>query len=388
MKLKLGVMFGGTSVEHEVSIISALLAIENIDREKYEVIPIYITKNKELYTSRKFLNIENFKNIDDAIKGAYKVDIEVKNNNIYLRQNKFFMPRTFDVDIFYPIVHGSGIEDGTIQGYLEFKGVPYVGSNVLSSAIGQDKAIFKNICMANGISVLDYKVFYDFELENTKYIEDEVAKLSFPVIIKPSTLGSSVGISIATSKEEVISKISEAFKFDYKVIVERKITSLREINVSLLGDEKEVSISSMEEIVTPNEYYTYDDKYKSDRKGMKTSKSSNKRIIPAKIDESLENEIKDISKKIFKVSGFSGIVRFDFLIDKENSKVYFNEPNTIPGSLSVHLWNGSGVKFTEILNKSIDVAINNYKRKEGKIKSFDTNILSFRGGKNLKGKLK
>ena len=387
MKLKLGVIFGGTSVEHEVSIISALLAIENINREKYEVIPIYITKEKELYTSKKFLNIENFKNLKTVTKGANKVDIYVKNNNIYLKEKKFLFPKLIDIDIFFPIVHGSGVEDGTIQGYLDFLGVPYVGSDVLASSIGQDKAIFKDVCIANKIPVLDYKVFYDFELPNTRYIEEEVSKLGYPVIVKPSTLGSSVGIEIVKNNNELISKVSEAFKYDYKVLVEKKINSLREVNISVLGDEKNMELSALEEIITGNEYYTYDDKYKGGTKGKTTSKYSDKRIIPAKLEESMEKEICDISKKIFRVSGFSGIVRFDFLIDKDNSKVYFNEPNTIPGSLSYHLWNGANKNFHEVLDEAIKISIDNYKRKEGKIKSFDTNILSYRGGKNMKGKL-
>lgn len=387
MKLKLGVIFGGTSVEHEVSIISALLAIENINREKYEVIPIYVTKQKELFTSKKFLNIENFKNLSTVTKGSSQVDVFVKNNNIYLKEKKILFPKLIDIDIFFPIVHGAGVEDGTIQGYLDFLGVPYVGSGILASSIGQDKAIFKDICIANGIPVLDHKVFYDFELPNTKYIEEETSKLGYPVIIKPSTLGSSVGIKIANNKEELISKISESFKFDYKVVVEKKITSLREVNISLLGDEKTIKLSALEEIITKNEYYTYDDKYKGSTKNKTTPKYSDKRIIPAKIDDDLSKEICDISKKIFRVSGFSGIVRFDFLIDKDNGKVYFNEPNTIPGSLSYHLWNGADKNFYEVLDEAIKISINNYKRKEGKIKSFDTNILNYRGSKGMKGKI-
>ena len=387
MKIKLGVIFGGKSVEHEVSIVSALLAIENIDREKYEVIPIYVNKENQMFTSNKFLNIENFKDFDNITKNATKVDIELVNNNIFLKQKRWLFPKLIDVDIFYPIVHGAGVEDGTIQGYLDFKKVPYVGSSVLASAVGQDKVIFKDICIANNVPVLDYKVFYDFDLSNTKNIIEEVSQIGFPVIIKPSTLGSSVGISVAKTKDELIEKMSEAFKYDYKVLIEKKINTLREVNISLLGDEKEVELSAIEEIITKNEIYTYDDKYMG-KSNIKNSKYSGNRKIPAKLSSELQEEIESISKKIFKISSFSGIVRFDFLIDKDNNKVYFNEPNTIPGSLSYHLWNGKGYRFNEVLDKSIQIAIDNYKRKEGKIRSFETNILGIYGNKGMKGKLK
>ena len=398
MKIKLGVIFGGESVEHEVSIISAVQAMESIDEEKYDIIPIYISKDRIWYTGAMLRDIDVYKDFEDLKKYAKEVVLTRKKGKFFLQTTKgLFRKDITDVDIIFPIVHGNNVEDGSLQGYLESVGIPYVGSHVLGAALGQDKVLMKQVFKSNDLPIVDYTWFYDNEyLENKDSILKNISTLKYPVVVKPATLGSSVGITYVKSDADIDSAIKEAIKYDNKIVVEKAVENLIEVNCSVLGNYKYQETSALEEVLSDNELLTYADKYIGGAKGkfkggMKSSKgmASTSRVIPARIDKKLASDVTDLSKKVFKALNLSGVCRIDFLIDKKANKVYINEPNTIPGSLAFYLWEPVGKGYKTLINDMINIAIKDYKLKEKKTYSFDTNILSnYNGLKGAKGKLK
>ena len=398
MKIKLGVIFGGESVEHEVSVISAVQAMESIDEERYDIIPIYISKERIWYTGAMLRDMDVYKNFDDLKRYAKEVVLIKKGDKYYLQSTKgMFRKDITDIDIAFPIVHGNNVEDGSIQGYLESTGIPYVGSHVLGAALGQDKVLMKQVFESNDIPVVPYTWFYDYEYEeDNKSILDKINKLKYPVVVKPATLGSSVGITYVKTDSDIKDAIKEAIKYDNKIVVEKAVSNLVEVNCSVLGNYKHQDTSALEEVLSDNELLTYADKYIGGSKGklkgaMNSSKgmASTSRIIPARIDKKVEEKIKDISVRAFKALNLSGVCRIDFLIDGKTNDVYINEPNTIPGSLAFYLWEPVGKGYKELLSDMINIAIKDYKEKHKKTYSFDTNILSnFNGLKGAKGKLK
>jgi len=395
MKIKVGVIFGGETVEHEVSIISAVQAMGFMNEDKYEIIPIYITKDRTWYTGKMLMEIDVYRNFDDLKKYAKKVVLYKKNGSFVLQSLGLFKRVVSELDIVLPIVHGNNAEDGTLQGYLESIGIPYAGSRVLGASLGQDKVVMKQVMESNGLPVVPYTWFYDTDyLTDTDSILKQIDKIGYPVIVKPASLGSSVGIEVAKSNKEIDSAIVEAIKYDTKIVVEKKIENLVEVNCSVLGNYEFQNVSAIEEVMGADEFLSYRDKYigGSKSKGGSKGMASTNRIIPARIDEKLSDQVKELSKKVFKVLNMSGVVRIDYLIDKKNKKVYVNEPNTIPGSLSFYLWEPVGKKYEELLDDIITIAIKDFKNRSKKTYSFDTNILSnaggFKGSKGLKTKLK
>ena len=398
MKIKVGVIFGGETVEHEVSIISAVQAMENIDKEKYEIVPIYISKDRIWYTGKMLMDIDVYQNFDDLKKYAKQVVLTKTKDGFYLQTTKgLFRKNITDIDIAFPIVHGNNAEDGTIQGYLDSVGIPYVGSRVLGSGLGQDKVVMKQIFKDMNLPIVDYIWFFDsdYAFDSEKVFED-VKKLGYPVIVKPATLGSSVGITYVKDENVLANAIEEAMKYDVKVIVEHAVQNLIEVNCSVFGNYSHQETSLIEEVTSDEEFLTYEDKYIGGSKGkLKGSHSkgmaSASRIIPARISDDLTHDIKETSKKVFRALNLSGVCRIDYLIDKKTNKYYVNEPNTIPGSLSFYLWEPTGKKYTQLLDEMITLAIKDYKNRSKKIYSFESNILAnygVKGLKGMKGKLK
>lgn len=391
MKIKVGVIFGGPTVEHEVSIISAVQAMESMDSEKYDIIPIYISKDRTWYSGKMLMDIEVYRDFDMLKRYAKKVNLINHNGAFYLQSCKGLKRFVTDIDVVFPIVHGNGVEDGSLQGYLETVGVPFVGSSVIGSAIGQDKVIMKQVMNSCGFPVVPYTWFFDCEYLNDKdEILKVINKLGYPVIVKPSTLGSSVGINVVKTENDIDKAVMEAIKYDQKIVVEKVIENLVEVNCSVMGNYDYQEVSELEEVSSDDDFLTYNDKYVGNGKGGKSKGMvSASRIIPARIDEKMSKEIKELSKELFKCLNFGGVCRIDYLIDKKAKKVYVNEPNTIPGSLAFYLWEPIGKKYSQLLDELITVAIKNYKEKSKKIRSFDTNILNnfngVKGSKGLKG---
>ena len=391
MKIKVGVIFGGTTVEHEVSVISAVQAMNHMNTEKYDIVPIYISKDKNWYTGKMLMEIDIYKDFEDLKRYAKKVTLYNKNGVFCLQSLGMFKKVVEELDIVFPIVHGNGMEDGTIQGYLETVGIPYVGSNILGSALGQDKIVMKQVMKDMKLPIVPYTWFFDNEyLENKEEIVKNIKKLGLPVIVKPASLGSSVGIDVVSDISKLDAAISDAIKYDNKIVVEKVIEDMIEVNCSVLGSYSYMETSAIEEVMSANEFLTYKDKYVGSGKGTKSKgMASTNRIIPARISEEQTNLIKDYAKQTFRALNLSGICRIDFLIDKKDGKVYVNEPNTIPGSLSFYLWEPTGKKYCDLLDEAITIAIKEYKNKSKKTKSFDTNILrnfnGLKGAKGLKG---
>lgn len=396
MKIKVGVIFGGETVEHEVSIISALQAIENMNRDKYEIIPIYIAKDRTWYTGHMLFDIDVYKDFKDLKKYATPCTLISKDGSFYLQKTKgIFRKNLAELDIAFPIVHGNNVEDGTLHGFLKTVGIPFVGSGVLGSALGQDKVVMKQVFSSMNLPIVDYVWFYDTEYaEAAEDILKSIRVLGFPVIVKPATLGSSVGITFVKNEAELKVAIETAIQYDQKVIVEKAVSNLVEVNCSVLGNYSYQETSEIEEVLTSDEILTYQDKYISGGKG-KTGKgmASASRVIPARIDQNTTKEVRNLAMAAFRALNLSGVCRVDFLIDRDTKKVYINEPNTIPGSLSFYLWEPTGKKYSELLDNLLTQAIKDYKDRQKKVYTFDTNILSgyvmgAKGLKGVKGKLK
>ncbi len=394
MKIKLGVIFGGCTVEHEVSIITAVQAMNNINIDKYDIIPIYISKDRTWYTGKMLMDIDVYKDFESLKKYASEVTLVKKENGFFLQKTKgLFRRDVTELDIVFPIVHGKGVEDGSVAGFLDLIGIPYVGPHILGAALGQDKVVQKQVLEASGINIPAYTWFYDTDyLNDNKEILKNIKKLKYPVIVKPANLGSSVGISVAKDEVEVEEAINEAIKYDNKIVVEQMISNLMEVNCSVLGNYEYQETSAIDEMITKNSFLTFSDKYLSGAKGKKTGiktpgkMSSSDRVIPARISKEVEEKVRDMAKKTFKALNLSGIARIDFLIDKKTNEVYVNEPNTIPGSLAFYLWNYTGKDYKTLLDDAITIAIKDYKNNSKKVTSFESNILSnFNGSKGLKG---
>lgn len=386
--INVAVFFGGDSVEHEVSIISAVQAMTHLNRDKYNVIPIYLAKNGVMYTSNAMFEINSFRNMKELLAKSRAVNIFNNGQSVILKtdkKNDFSGRKPIKLDVALPIVHGTNCEDGSLQGYFETLRLPYAGCDVLASSVGMDKAIFKSVLRTAGIPVLDCIRFSarDFtEFSNTILHRIETA-IGYPLIVKPVNLGSSIGISKVSSADDLKSAIDNAFMYSDSVLVEKAIKNLREINCSVLGDENECVASPCEEPFGSDEILSYEDKYtnSSKTKGM----ASLKRKIPADIPEDLTQSIKEFACRTFKAIGGHGVVRIDFLMDNQSKEVFVNEINTIPGSLAFYLWEVGGMKYTELLDKLISLAFSRQRKKENLHFEIDTNILSQCGSFGAKG---
>ncbi|MBP7185697.1 MAG: D-alanine--D-alanine ligase [Ruminococcus sp.] len=398
MKINLAVLFGGRSVEHEVSVISAVQAMASINKEKYNIIPVYMTKKSEFYTSEKMLDINSFKDIPALLAESTEcvfVRSEGKVQLVRQKIKKFGSNLISDVDIAFPIVHGTNVEDGALQGYLQTLDLPYVGCDVLASAVGMDKYVMKILLKEAGFPVLDCCRFSSYEIDDMDNMIAQVeAKFGYPVIVKPINLGSSVGISKAKDRDGLINSIEEAFQFADRILVEPAVVQLKEINCSVVGDSEEAEASVCEEPVqaSSDEILSYDQKYKGDggKNGSKSGGGSKgmatlKRKIPAEITPEQDEFIRKTAVDAFRYLGCNGVTRIDFMIDMATDKVYINEINTIPGSLAFYLWEPKGVKYPELLERLIQLALKRYRQSEKISYTFDTNILSMGGSFGSKG---
>ena len=409
--IKVGVFLGGKSVEHEISIISMIEATLRLDENKYEIVPIYISKNGVMYTREDLLDLEMYRDMEVLLKRCYKVAVvnDGKKVNVVRVPAPIIGKKILNtIDVAFPIVHGTNVEDGTIAGFLNLLDIPYVGPDVVASSLGMDKILFKKVLKESGLPVVDYVSFY-----GTEYIKDEEKilkeineKLKYPLIVKPGNLGSSVGIKKVKNQRELEEAISFAMEFSDRILIENCVGKLKEINCAVLGDITETCATECEEPILSGEILSYTDKYVGENgsKGGKSGKfgprkggkigarkggsggvnnSMEGKKLPADIPEETRNEIQRLAQETFKLLGCSGISRVDFLIDEEINKVYVNEINTIPGALSWYLFEASNRKFEDVLDEAINIAIKRYSTREKLTFSYDQNILALTGG--LKG---
>ena len=399
--IKVGVIFGGETVEHEISIITAVQAMSFIDTTKYEVVPIYISKDRNWYTGELLKDMSSYKNLEDIPMVAKEVTLTKRDDKFILQKKRgLFKGVANTIDVAFPIVHGKGVEDGSLSGYLDTIGIPYVGPGVLGAALGQDKVVQKQVMKESGVPVVDYTWFYDHEYQDDEEsVLKEIKKLGYPVIVKPARLGSSVGIEVAKNEKEVREAIEEAIKYDEKIVVEAMVKNLVEVDCAVLGNSEEMECSLIGEMLTDNDFLTFEDKYigegggkKGGAKGSTGGKVTTSGFkIPAELDKKLEEEIYEISKKAFRCLNLKGVTRFDFLVDSKDKKVYVNEPNTIPGCLAFFFYTPKGKKYPQLLDELIKGAIKDYKDSKKKVTSFDSNVLSTydgaKGSKGAKGKM-
>ncbi len=390
MKTNIGVFFGGRSTEHEISVISASQAMHAIDRDKYDVTPIYITKQGHWYTGDALFDVKNYRNIPELLKQCQEVYMHpvYDDYNLYRSEKKMFGSDILTkLDVVIPVLHGSNVEDGIFEGVLQTIGIPYAGCDVLSSANGMDKITMKMILHANDVPVVDYVWFTDNEWGNKR---DEVIgrienKLGYPVIVKPANLGSSVGIGSAHNREQLIEKVNEAERYSMRIIVEHLVEDLQEINCSVLGDCDEYRMSVLEEPIKSGDFLTYDQKYLGGGKGSKGMQSSQKRI-PAELPKEETERIQYLAGETFRVLSCHGVSRVDVIVDRKTRQVYVNEINTIPGSLSFYLWEATGLPFDKLMDTLVKLALKRKRQQGLKTVSYDQNIFNLGGGiKGAKG---
>lgn len=369
---KLGVIFGGVTCEHDVSVVSGLQLIENVNKNKYEVIPIYIHSNGEWYTGNELLNSKIYKEFDKHEASLKKAIIPPNQKGLLVFEKGLFAKNKFiELDVVIPAMHGMNGEDGTLQGLLELANIPYTSSGVLGSSVGMDKILMKKVFEAHELPVLPYTYFIrdEWNENQEKVLEKIESILSYPMFVKPSNLGSSIGISKAKDRKGLINAIEIAVNYDSRVIVEKGVEELIEINCSALGIGDDVNTSVCEQPVNWEEFLTFEDKYMRGSKSSKnTNKTSNKsgtkqggmenmdRRIPANIPDEQTKEIQELTKKAFKSLNSKGVVRIDYIIDKKDEKVYINEINTIPGSFSFYLWKHNGLEYPELIDKLVEIA--------------------------------
>lgn len=404
MKIKLGIIFGGKSVEHEISIITGNQAINAVNQEKYEIVPIYISKKGLMYTGSELLDLNNYRDLNALLSKVTQITLVndgEKINLVRFPAKRFKNNILNTIDVAIPTMHGTNGEDGAIQGYLEILGVPYAGCDILASSVGMDKIMMRRVLKETGIPSLDYVSFYSLDyINNPEQIMDEIEnKINYPVIVKAGNLGSSVGIKKAKDRIKLKEAIEYAIQFSDRIMVEKAIEHLREINCSVIGDPVDAEASECEEPFGTDEILSYSDKYmpgkgnKAGKMGTKISGNSKEqgmaaldRKIPADITFERKKEIQDLAIKTFKTLGCSGVSRIDFMIDKDTDELYVNEINTIPGALSFYLWHATNLEFDKEIDKLVELAFKRQRQRQERTYSYDENILAMSGSGKLGAK--
>ncbi|HOV45477.1 MAG TPA: D-alanine--D-alanine ligase family protein, partial [Exilispira sp.] len=354
-----------------------------IDRKKYKPIPLYITKEGEWLTGDCLLDIETFKKGDYSRAEKVFLDPGCKNKSKLLTSKKGLLNnyKTIDVDVIFPALHGTYGEDGSIQGLFDILDIPYAMGSVLSSANGMDKVTMKKLFAFHDIPIVKYLWFYRNHIESCRenVISSIEAQLGYPVIVKPSNLGSSIGISKAKDRKTLDDALNIAMQYDSKIIIEKAIENLREINCSVLGYQDNLEVSLCEEPLVGESILTFDDKYiRANTKGTNTG-----RKIPAPISDELRVKIEEMAKECFMAIDGSGCARVDFLLENDDL-LYANEINTIPGSIAFYLWQPKGKEFTELIDDILQIAFKVYEEKKKNMYRFDVNLFLKLQQKGLK----
>ena len=385
-KIKVAIAFGSRSVEHEVSIVTAMQVFENIDRDKYDIIPVYIDKKGRWLVDKKLQKLENFKTLKLGVKAPEYVFGASPSVKALSPKSVFNFFRSIKADIYFPVVHGTFGEEGTIQGLFEIADVPYVGSGVTGSAVGMDKIIQKSVFKDNGIPVVKYIWFLKNEWQDNKVkiIEKIEKTLGYPVFVKPANLGSSVAINKAGGLKELENAIEIASNFDRRIIVEEGKEGIIEINCSVIGNN-ELTASVCEQPVKGNAMLTYEEKYlKGEKvKGLPAGRQGMaglSRLVPAPISEELTKKIQETAKKAFRTVDAAGISRVDFMVRPDMEEFWITEINTLPGSLSFYLWEKSGISFSELIDRLINLGFERYKEKQELTFSYDSDLITKTSG--------
>lgn len=376
-KLRVAVFFGGRSTEHEVSVVSAIQACEHLDTQKYEIIPIYISKTGDFYTNEKFLDIKNFKDVRALLLASTKITLSRKDGAAGFHSFGGLRPRFTPFDIAFPIFHGSFGEDGAIQGLFEMVQTPYVGFNVTGSAIGMDKIASKAIFVQLGLPIGKFATINrrDWIADQETCLHAVTQTLQFPMFVKPATIGSSIGVNKANDRDKLSFNIEVAATYAEKILIEEAFENCLEVNCSALG-YREVEASVCEMPIASAEVLSFQDKYQRGGKGSKgAGMASLSRQIPAPISNELTKKIQDATIKIFKAMDGCGVARIDYFVDKEKEQFWVNEINTPPGSLAYYLWEKNGVSFAQLLDRLIQCGLDRVEDQKKTQYTFESGLL-------------
>ena len=371
-KLNLGILFGGRSCEHEVSVTSAISILKAIDPHQYNLSLIGIDKSGhwQLATDLDQI-IENGKvrdllpdSLSDSLKQSVSIDLHHQGNLTRVIQERHLpVPR---LDVIFPVLHGTFGEDGTLQGALEMAGLPYVGCGVVASALAMDKALAKKVFAAEGIPQAPYLVctIHDWRRRNDYLVKTVEQTLGYPSFIKPANMGSSVGINKAANHVQLISAINHAFDFDNKIVIEQAMQNCREVECSILGNEHPRA-SVIGEIIPGAEFYNYETKYLDDKSRL---------VIPAALEEKTSQRIRQLAIAGFKAIDGAGLARVDFFVNRETNQIFLNEINTMPGftpiSMYPQLWAASGITYPQLIDRLIQLALEQHQLKQSLKRSF------------------
>ena len=398
MKKQIGVIFGSRSCEREVAIISAVQLMRFADPDKYDIIPVYIDEHGSWYTGEILKQIETYKPFRPETKGIRKVFPDLSSGSGALlclnRGNGLFAKDRLEIaariDAYIIVMHGMNGEDGTLQGLMELANIPYTSTGVTGSSVGMDKIIMKQFFKGADLPVLpgEWYTRREFTADPQKVIADVSGKLGFPVFVKPANQGSSIGVSRADSEEKLKEALELAFEYDRRVLVEKGLDKPIELNCSVLGYDGDLCASPIEMPLNTHDFLDFGDKYLAGNgsKGM----ASLSRVLPAPIEDSLREEIQELSKKIFRIMDCKGVVRIDYMFDRISEKLYITEINTIPGSLAFYLWEKDGISYRELIDRMIDYAEKAHADKNRTNYAYTSDILkgaSFgaKGSKGTKG---
>jgi D-alanine-D-alanine ligase len=384
-KKTIGVIFGSRSCEHEVSIISALQLMKAANPDRYTVVPVYISMTGDWFSGEPLLKLETYRNFDPYQQGVIRVWLDPAAGSGALmtldppkglfKQEKLRMAARLDCAI--PVLHGMHGEDGTLQGMLEMCNIPYTSSGVAASAVGMDKTYMKEFFKGCGFPVLPScsALRSRWEADSVSVIQEIEEKLSYPVFVKPASLGSSIGVSKARDIRELAECLQLAFEFDRKVLVEKGLENPLELNCSVLGYNDEISVSEIEMPVTGGDLLSFMDKYLQGGKNAAKGMASLKRILPAPIEPELKERIQSLSAEIFKRMDCKGVARIDFMYDDTSGGLYITEINTIPGSLAFYLWAESGLRYADLIDRMVAYAEKAHEDKNNSNYAFSSDIL-------------
>jgi D-alanine-D-alanine ligase len=363
-KIRVGVIFGGRSGEHEVSLVSARSVMSAMDKDKYEIVPIGITKEGHWIASGDPLKALEAGDASASQPAALLGDPSRRGlMRLEDTEQAVEAKRLAELDVVFPVLHGPYGEDGTVQGLLELAGVPYVGAGVTGSALAMDKAAFKDIMRARGLPIADYVTLkrkaWDADPEG---VMDQIEGcLAYPIFAKPANLGSSVGVSKCHDRAGLASGLAEAARYDRKIVVEVAVPAAREIEVSVLGNDDPIA-SLPGEIIPSREFYSYEAKYIDD------GDQASKLLIPAPLSAEMTERVRDLAVRAYKAIDCAGMARADFLLSGETEELYVNELNTIPGFTSISmypkLWEATGISYPELIDRLIELALERYHDKE------------------------
>ena len=391
----IGVIYGSRTCEHDVSIISALQAAQALDTKNYNITYIYIGREGTWYTGEALTDVKFYEHFDAA--KLTRVLPAGENGKLVLyhlpEKKKLFggaaAERVAVLDVVMPVLHGLNGEDGTLQGMLELFDVPYTSAGVMGSAVGMDKITMKLLFKGCGFPVVE-GVWFDrgrWSRERDGVMDECEDKLGFPLIVKPANLGSSIGINIAHDRNQLEDAIETAAAYDHRILVEKAVSPLREVNCSVLGYGDHVETSELEMPVTQEEFLTFPGKYLRNAKGA-GGMASQVRLIPAPISEQAAQTVRDLAVRAFRAMDLKGVVRIDFILDQDEN-VFINEANTIPGSLAFYLWEPKGIPFAALLDGMVECAFSAWADRKASVFSHDSTLLAniVHGSKGAKGKL-